>query len=223
MSEREEVTVFGARYVKDADGWFLQPKGANWRVDMGRDVGLILRALLTAERERDEARRERDGLREEMQHDDTIINGQAALLTGVVNAIRGEPSPLSMHSHHDVVELVQELVKVRYQRKPLPESGGYVCDANGVIDTNTIATMREVSYLHDEAVSAVASLIRSHEALRHRAERAERVVEAAEAYEQWQGKWYDYTLSQGEKPAKQQRAIIKAVRALRAVRGGGQG
>ena len=71
-------------------------------------------------------------------------------------------------------EFGQELVGVRYQRKLLPEKGGYVCDANGVIDANTIATMLEVSYLHSEAVSAVRSLIRSHEALRHRAEQAER-------------------------------------------------
>ena len=55
--------------------------------------------------------------------------------------------------------------------------------------------------------------------LRHRAERAERVVEAARAYEQWQGKWYDYTVASGEKPAKQQRAIIESVRALNAAEG----
>lgn len=42
------------------------------------------------------------------------------------------------------------------------------------------------------------------------------IIDAAVAYEQWQGKWYDYTVASGEKPAKQQRALIEAVRKHRA-------
>jgi DNA-binding HxlR family transcriptional regulator len=44
------------------------------------------------------------------------------------------------------------------------------------------------------------------------AERA--VIEAAKAYEKWMGNWHDYTVRSGDKPAKQQRALIDAVRAL---------
>jgi hypothetical protein len=46
------------------------------------------------------------------------------------------------------------------------------------------------------------------------AERA--VIEAAKAYEKWMGNWHDYTVRSGDKPAKQQRALIDAVRALAA-------
>lgn len=68
-----------------------------------RDMGLALLALrarlAAAERE------------EESSH--VLISRQSALLTGVVNAICGTPEPLSHHSVHDVVELVQELVRER--------------------------------------------------------------------------------------------------------------
>ena len=40
----------------------------------------------------------------------TLIQHQADLLTGVVNAIRGEPEKGKLHSHHDVVELVTKLI-----------------------------------------------------------------------------------------------------------------
>jgi hypothetical protein len=42
----------------------------------------------------------------------------------------------------------------------------------------------------------------------------EAVVRAAMDYEKWMGKWHDYTVSCGDKPAKQQRALIAAVRHL---------
>lgn len=45
---------------------------------------------------------------------------------------------------------------------------------------------------------------------------AQAIIDAAVAYEQWQGKWYDYTVASGEKPAKQQRALIESVRKHRA-------
>ena len=121
------------------------------------DMRDILAAYDALRSERDEARREREALREEMQHDDTIINGQAALLTGVANVLHGEPEPLTMHSHHDLPELVL--------------------------------------------------------ALRQRAERMERVVEAAKAYEKWMGKWHDYTKTTGDVPHKVEAALINAVRA----------
>jgi hypothetical protein len=47
----------------------------------------------------------------------------------------------------------------------------------------------------------------------------EDVLAAAKAYEKWMGRWHDYTVSTGDKPAKQQRALIDAVRAYRATKG----
>ena len=43
----------------------------------------------------------------------SILGWQSDALTGVVDAVRGEPGPLKMHSHHDVVELVQAVVAER--------------------------------------------------------------------------------------------------------------
>lgn len=54
-----------------------------------------------------------------------------------------------------------------------------------------------------------------------RVREAERkVIDAAVAYEKWQGKWYDYTKASGDKPAKQQVALMESVRALTAARQG---
>ncbi|MFE6966832.1 hypothetical protein ACFVAJ_17110 [Agromyces sp. NPDC057679] len=44
---------------------------------------------------------------------DLTITAQGKLLTGVVNAVRGEPGPLRSHSHHDAVELVTAVVEER--------------------------------------------------------------------------------------------------------------
>ena len=46
---------------------------------------------------------------------------------------------------------------------------------------------------------------------------AEAVLSAADEYEKWMGKWHDYTISCGDKPAKQQRNLIIAARAYRAL------
>jgi hypothetical protein len=77
---------------------------------------------------------------EELEREDEIsaclIDIQSTLLTGVVNAIRGLPKPLHLHSHHDAIELTENVVnrvteleralsKVRYCKKhggPLPIS-----------------------------------------------------------------------------------------------------
>lgn len=45
---------------------------------------------------------------------------QSDLLTGVVNAIRGEPGELRLHSHHDAPDLVQRLINtIRHARVAL--------------------------------------------------------------------------------------------------------
>ena len=44
-------------------------------------------------------------LREEMESSDQLSDRQSKLLTGVVNAIRGEPPELQLWSHHDAPEL----------------------------------------------------------------------------------------------------------------------
>lgn len=49
-------------------------------------------------------------LERELRGATDLIQRQADLLTGVVNAVRGDPPPDMLHSHHDAVELVTELV-----------------------------------------------------------------------------------------------------------------
>ena len=48
-------------------------------------------------------------LRAEDETSHALIVKQAKLLTGVANALRGEPEPLHLHSHHDLPELAAEL------------------------------------------------------------------------------------------------------------------
>lgn len=42
--------------------------------------------------------------RAEIDHLDALISRQSAILTGVANALRGDPGPLASHSHHDLAE-----------------------------------------------------------------------------------------------------------------------
>lgn len=65
----------------------------------------------------------------------------------------------------------------------------------------------------DECDSDITKLVQERATLRARLAACEKIVEAAKAYEKWMGKWHDYTVSCGDKPAKQQRALIDAVRA----------
>jgi hypothetical protein len=63
------------------------------------------------------------------------------------------------------------------------------------------------------ATELEAEVSAANRRLKARLAACEKVVEAAKAYEKWMGKWHDYTVSCGDKPAKQQRALIDAVRA----------
>ena len=40
----------------------------------------------------------------EIDHLDALLARQHAILTGVANALRGDPGPLASHSHHDLAE-----------------------------------------------------------------------------------------------------------------------
>jgi hypothetical protein len=40
----------------------------------------------------------------EIDHLDALLSRQHAILTGVANALRGDPGPLASHSHHDLAE-----------------------------------------------------------------------------------------------------------------------
>jgi hypothetical protein len=43
-------------------------------------------------------------LQDEIDHLDALLARQHAILTGVANALRGDPGPLASHSHHDLAE-----------------------------------------------------------------------------------------------------------------------
>jgi hypothetical protein len=45
-----------------------------------------------------------DELQDEVDHLDALLARQHAILTGVANALRGDPGPLASHSHHDLAE-----------------------------------------------------------------------------------------------------------------------
>lgn len=63
--------------------------------------------------ERDEYKREAAAQLQEMEDMHTLIMRQGDLLTGVVNAIRGEPAELCRHSHHNAPELAANVVAER--------------------------------------------------------------------------------------------------------------
>lgn len=58
------------------------------------------------------AAEEIERLDEEESDGHRLIARQGKLLTGVVNAIRGEPDEMSMHSHHDAPELARKAMTV---------------------------------------------------------------------------------------------------------------
>ena len=51
-----------------------------------------------------------DRLQEEVEEYDATLTRQSDLLTRTVNALRGDPPPLTSWSHHDIPELAAEKV-----------------------------------------------------------------------------------------------------------------
>ena len=47
---------------------------------------------------------------DEVDYLDELLSRQHAILTGVANALRGDPGPLASHSHHDLAELAAAMV-----------------------------------------------------------------------------------------------------------------
>src|SRR5690606_42010700 len=56
---------------------------------------------------------ERDRLRAEIDGYDRLIWRQGELLTGAINALRGDPPELTTWSHHDIAEVAAEVVAER--------------------------------------------------------------------------------------------------------------
>lgn len=52
-----------------------------------------------------------DAAEKELAEAHALIARQAAILTGVANALRGEPPPLKTHSHHDLAERAAEVAE----------------------------------------------------------------------------------------------------------------
>ena len=93
----------GARET-NADRWWSQ------RI---RDV---LRAIETGDENQTAAeliRHERERHAAELDELHALVAAQAAILTGVANALRGPPGPLASHSHHDLAERAATVVRER--------------------------------------------------------------------------------------------------------------
>ena len=91
-------------------------------------------------------------VRAELDAAHDLIAAQAALLTGVANALRGEPSPLASHSHHDLdlraagmkreLEATRAAIRahlhcdecIELATRVHAESANFGCDAHGVGD-----------------------------------------------------------------------------------------
>ena len=60
--------------------------------------------------EREAVVAELDRTREEVDALESLVARQADILTGVANALRGDPGPLASHSHHDLAERAAAMV-----------------------------------------------------------------------------------------------------------------
>ena len=49
---------------------------------------------------------------DEVDYLDALLSRQHAILTGVANALRGDPGPIASHSHHDLAERAAAMVAV---------------------------------------------------------------------------------------------------------------
>lgn len=54
-----------------------------------------------------------DRLQRDADEHDALLRRHSTILTGVANALRGEPPPLTQHSHHDLAELAAATVAER--------------------------------------------------------------------------------------------------------------
>lgn len=79
--------------------------------------------------EREAFKREAAVQLEEMEGMHELIVRQGDLLTGVVNAIRGEPAELCRHSHHDAPELAAGVVAERDALLTVRETLKRECEA----------------------------------------------------------------------------------------------
>ena len=50
---------------------------------------------------------------DEVDYLDALLSRQHAILTGVADALRGDPGPLASHSHHDLAERAAAMVRER--------------------------------------------------------------------------------------------------------------
>ena len=66
----------------------------------------------TGEVERLRARLAEASTADEVDRLDALLARQHAILTGVANALRGDPGPLASHSHHDLAERAAAMVAV---------------------------------------------------------------------------------------------------------------
>ena len=142
----------------------LHPQGEDGERDTCLDA--MRERLTAAERERDEARRERE---DEGHIADHIINAHGKLLTEIANAIHGEPEPLSMHSHHDLPELVNALVRdLDAARREREEALDQLAAAHDAREKASVECSRIVADINERLIES-----------RHRAEQAERERDTA--------------------------------------------
>mgnify|MGYP003647206242 CR=1 FL=1 len=69
----------------------------------------------------------------EVDHLDALLARQHAILTGVANALRGDPGPLASHSHHDLAERAAAMVALlAAARAALREYAPRCCDCDAL-------------------------------------------------------------------------------------------
>lgn len=113
-------------------------------------------------------------LREHADHLDALLARQRAILTGVANALRGDPGPLASHSHHDLAERAAAAVAEAAQMRDIIE---------GRTTGERLTTCDELARLSREVVTVRAAYAIDLDGLRAEVRRAddERDVRRTEA------------------------------------------
>jgi len=101
--------------------------------------------------------------RAEVDHLDALLARQHAILTGVADALRGDPGPLASHSHHDLAEraavVVAELaVATRSLEAATTGERLTTCDELARLSREVATVTRERDAARDAAAGVLAAL-----------------------------------------------------------------
>ena len=217
--------------------FFRKNKGLGWLLYCGehyvpeKEYDDLARELKRVETSHNELNKMYDSLKLENKELEAEVNynlieRQAELLTGVVNAIRGEPPEDTLWSHHDAPKLAQDLNQENEGLRERARGGEAVTDEGGTMASDTDDLVKrlckrwlqegglEGSYDFKEAADTIERLERelaeaNAVAARRIQEVEDQCDEARELYAQT-----DTLLAEASMELREARKVLEAARAV---------